>query len=223
MLLENIESDAKQQPAYQSDVKIYHGSNADEPKFVQFRYREKPRDTFVVVHSIINDLTEDKFDIPVRNLLFTLMDDDTTYGTASMRVVPKGEYKVFANPNVNDLTIHFMDMFNRYMKTVISNITNDEKVVNDVVTRIRRSLKKLDYNFMEESFTPVVEQILSFVELNEGDNVNMVLTETIKAINAIAKEYVDGIESYTSLDNITHIPQNIEIMLYAPNGFFLID
>ncbi len=113
MLCESVEiDDIKNQPYFDRfpEVLLYRGirKNYDDIVELPFQFRTKPLDTASFIHDAINDVSQKIFNLPIRNLIFsyTVIEGTEGYGHPAI-IVPKGDdFKLFYNPEVEDLTAY---------------------------------------------------------------------------------------------------------------------
>lgn len=113
MLSESIDyKEIKSQPYFDKfkKLRLYHGmkSELDEPTLIPFRYRNKSVDTPVEFHEAINEVSTEKFGVPIRNLkfLYGSARNVDAYGSPHI-IIPKGDFQLFTNPDTYDMTVEY--------------------------------------------------------------------------------------------------------------------
>lgn len=220
MLNESI--DIQSHPSYQKDLHLYHSSDKKhEDGIVQFRFREKPRDTLKVIHEIVNEVSNERFTLPIRNLFFTYKDASKTesYGDNTYRIYPLGDnYKLFYHPSISDFTDHATDFLykrdfiyeyanpifdNDYLEILLSVVyyrsIRIAKDVDDVKRIMTERFKREDYY---DKLKPYIDEIYNLY---------------INEIYNFAKNYINEIIVTDNTDDISYQ----EIMVYSPDGFYV--
>lgn len=115
MLCESVSLDTVMNEPYFkhfSDVLLYRGvrSSYDEITEMPFKLRTKPLDSAKFIHDAINDESESRFGLPIRNLMFSYTEEEQAQGYGKVVViVPKGDnFKLFYNYEIEDLTAQYM-------------------------------------------------------------------------------------------------------------------
>lgn len=113
MLVESTDTnEVANQPFFEKfpEVRLYRGIRKpfEEITKLSFKFRTKPLDSVIEAHDAINKESEEVFGIPVRNLMFSYTEEESaeSYGEVCI-IVPIGEsFKLFYNPDVEDLTAY---------------------------------------------------------------------------------------------------------------------
>lgn len=92
---------------------LFHGSDSIELKgnaivMLNSKERTSSQDTFPFVHQYLNKISEEKFGVKIRNLLFAYNSSVSTfqYGD-TLCVFPIGDYQLFYSTSVVDFTISY--------------------------------------------------------------------------------------------------------------------
>jgi len=212
------EIDVYSQPSYDDRIKLYHNTrDYKESRLLKFKFRDKPRDTDIVVHNIVNDLTMKKFGLPLRNLFFVYV--STFDKTArQMRAIPLGDnVRYFFNPEVDDMTFWFNDeiMENKLLEYVQGLVMGDS-IATDEHTIIKIVDGALTAsNNLKSMIDDLANRLYGYVE-NPTDFTRKVL----KFIISKLKDYVNNIKEVDSVSKLP-IPTNAEVMIYAPDDIYL--
>lgn len=251
MLNEDISYDEiKSQPYFNQfkNLRLYHGSRnkINEPTLIPFRFREKSVDTPTELHDTINSISEEKLGVPVRNLKFVYTREIQVlpYGKPHI-LVPKGEFKLYAVTGLYDLTTTYdLDMadsnfFNNIFEVVCDKlkhelesfsfqVSNDEvmKILDNLISAYMDAISQFHQSNIKESFYEyILFHIGSLIDKsNLGELEETVKTIIHKIVNQhyinFAHEYIDSVgEIKTDSD---YEGDNAELMLYAPNGMYVI-
>lgn len=223
------------------DMVLYHGTvKISEPTEMEFRFRSKPMSTIKELHEKINELSEDKFGIPVRNLLFTYPNDSDsvmTYGNSNV-IVPIGKnYRIFYHPSLHDMTedLNVGD----YSDIPIKNITDELMELDDGSMgeyyrhyvewlQEHEELTSGDYSGIIGAFYNLEDNaeqdndfvhvhLKNFIKNNKKDILDIIMKAVKESIDSIAHQYVSGLEELGEDENV----DGVEMMVYAPNGFYI--
>ena len=264
MLTESIEiDDVLSQPYFKNNPKffLYRGSSYfDEITKLEFRFRKRSVDTLDFIHNQTNDLSIEKFGLPIRNLLFCYpnIDNASSYGPVHLIVPIGNNYKMYANHMINDFT-EDLSMGNRFYHkaatSVVAKIINMEflwELSNENVT-LTDTLEKIlgganfgrDNNVVEKlesilnnSIDDVIDYKVFRNEITQeqADECFIILKDNhiISSIIDKFKElydnfldntlnnYINGVTELSVTDDIDDSSNSPEIMLYAPDGFYII-
>lgn len=209
------EIDIYSQPSYSEKVKLYHNTkDHEESRLLKFKFRDKPTDTPLSVHTVVNKLSQKKFGLPIRSLFFTYAEYMVR---RQMRAIPLGNnVRYFYHPDVDDMTgliIHEMleDKMGDYFEALAADYNYDSPKIQGIFfyeIQTQPSFK-LAYENLTQRFQEYVDDFEPFTK--------NALTYLLKLL----KEYVDGV---IEVDDINKIPPNTdaEIMVYAPDDVYLI-
>lgn len=233
------------------DIRLYHGTKSPvkEPSLVPFRYRKAPKDTPQVIHDTINEKSVDKFGIPVRNLFFTYQKPHNIinyYGEQCI-AIPKGKFRLFCNPLVNDMTTHYdLDMYSSNFYTAIfeevisrlvefnRSLNYDESMVDaDMVfwldkleSNYRKAIAGYNGGFVDQMESYILEVLQDHIkdETLSKTFTNQVLKVTKEVFSMhIHKMSDDYMKTLIELDTASDIyDRTAEMMLYAPEGMYMI-
>ena len=214
---------------YHSTPKKYHDIHK-----MEFRFRSKPQTTVHKFHDLVNEYSIEKFDIPIRNLLFCYDEACGMYGFP-YRIVPIGSCRMFYAPGINDMTIHYNiddldnvdfnidDFMGHFEKLIPSKYS--EKFVKELFSSgssevhpsdIEYTLEVLDDEYEGDEY----EKFRIAVNDSTDKIIEMIQHQYDIEMKRMAKEYVRNCQEITTY-NYDDI-DNEEIMLYAPNGFYVI-
>lgn len=212
------EIDLYSQPSYSGHTKLYHiTENYKENRLLKFKFREKPTDTPIMVHSIVNKLSMKTFNVPIRSLFFTYT---RPLNNTAMRVIPLGgNVQYFYHPDIEDFTAWiYSDIKPDIMNTIEDfidqynvNVSHSELV--DVWDEMFSSDKELSANY---KYTIDKYSILLDKELGKklAENLFLKLVEHLK-------RYVEEIRNTDDIDDVPHNTE-AEVMIYAPDNIYLI-
>lgn len=208
------ELDLYSQPNYSDNVKLYHVSDDPNERLLKFKFRDKPTDTPLFFHHLINLLSKKKFDIPIRSLFFTYTD---ALGSKSLRVIPLGnKVKFFYHPTVGDLTALIVQDMIPQLEELVTDIV-DQYDFNLDAEKISDSI----YEFFETntSLTKIKEQITDqFREVS--DDPNKFSDRILRFIVDYFKVYVADVVEVNYVEDIPPDTES-EIMIYAPDDIYL--
>ncbi len=213
------EIDVYSQPSYDDKIKLYHNTrDYKESRLLKFKFRDKPRDTDIVVHNIVNDLTMKKFGLPLRNLFFVYV--STFDKTArQMRAIPLGNnVRYFFNPEVDDMTFWFNDtVMGTQLLEFISAMVQDDSIATDehaIVNQITSSIT--NSVTLKDMIEDMANRLHGYV--SEPTEFTRIV---LKFIISKLKDYVNNIKEVDSVRKLP-IPTNAEVMIYAPDDIYLI-
>lgn len=213
------EIDVYSQPSYSDDIKLYHYTrDKKESRLLKFKFREKPRDTDVVVHNIVNSLSEKKFGIPVRNLFFAYA-SWVAKGAGQMRAVPLGDnVRYFFNPDIADMTEWFEEqILDNKLEVVVKDLVGNDAVAvdeNAIIKSIRDAFRS--NNTIKQLIEDMANRLHGYVE-KPVEFTKIVLKFIIEKL----KDYVNNIQEVDSVNKLP-LPTNAEVMIYAPDDIYLI-
>lgn len=250
MLVENVSrDDILSQPYFKKfkDLKLCRGIEADlETQYMPFKFREKPLDTDISIHHRINDVSVEKFNIPIRNLLFAVPSRTvaSSYGNVYI-IVPNGEFTLYSNPKVSDMTEHYglrrattkyaqeakedamhkllyidngdiRNMATRILDTVFgTNILNGD-LKEFIAEKTKLYLEKV--YFKEQEW----DEKFSIEALSVMDGLAQIMIDVVeKRVTDVVDGYLDGVIEIKSPSDIKG-GVTPEIMVYCPEGFYLI-
>lgn len=234
----NVLNDVQRQPFNElyPDLTLYHGShklNSDNIVKIPFKYRKEPQTTIKEFHDALNEVSEERFNIPIRNLLFCHPYSDDTFGKP-YQIVPIGNCRMFYHPNINDLTVD-LGYANYYVfdydnNQFIKELTNQfpVKYMDELANEIfdGESVFHFDVSELQFIVNDIVSkyddsiQLKATVQDNQDTILRMVEDSRYTIMLQHASKYIDGVEEVDS-DNYQHIDDE-EVMVYAPNGFYAI-
>lgn len=198
LLTESVSYDEiRSQPFFDKfdKFRLYHGMrhSLDTPTLIPFRFRNKPVDTPEIIHNIINIITEERYGLPIRNLKFLYPSAIQTraYGTPYM-IVPKGEFMLYTNPYVYDMTIEY----------------ELDYIGGDLFTNIFKSV----YGRITESVQQYILEELDDEDEDEDDLSN--IHEVMDNLEKISLNYHDGILKYSSNDISASFKNYIKANVY---------
>lgn len=225
---------------YFPNMRLYHGTpnKFSEITFLPFKLRTSPTNTDKRVHDIVNELTLDEFGLPLRSLLFCYRYDETMYGHSYM-IVPKGEFRLFHNPNIHDMTIDLgVDVFvdhdapdtipdklypyigeNEYTEFFVDKIMENVDIMDVDIHVVIEAMNDMVDEFDDDGED--FEKVFHFINSHKEDILMKIGESVNEMLRDIAHEYVSGIEEITSEESGFEDDRS-EVMLYAPNGFYVI-
>lgn len=241
-MLEDIsQQDILSQPYFDRfpNIRFYHGTRnaTDEIQEVPFKLRTKPKDTNRFLHDAINELSTDQFGIPIRNLLFAYIDKrlGSIYGNVFV-IIPKGDFKVYFHPDINDMTIdldmnHKKSVLNDIIELALTDLENDELVNYLTKDEIDRWFHHVEH-FIERKtvhhINAVIDDLLSTAEIpkDQYDTFDSYLKQKVEQYQPIvymklAEQYISDVKEITH-ENELNYNEEPELMIYAPNGFYAI-
>lgn len=243
-LAESVEvSELTNQPYFDKfpSIRLYRGMScsSDDIQFISFKFRDKPRNTNIRLHDAINKESVDKFGIPIRNLMFaySIPKPTVTYGSTHI-IVPKGKFTLYVNPNVFDMT-------NDFARSILSNFESiKDDVFNELLNKdygakyntdydfksLFNELRKEDFNELQSPVTYIIDQVeeasIPFNNSDVADYLELDIRKTVSkhsmdmVVNN-ADKYVNSVIEVDSENDIDW-SKNPEIMVYAPNGFYVV-
>lgn len=168
-----------------NELRLFRGirnTSFDDITLVPFRFREKPLDTNRILHDKINELSENQFDVPIRNLIFSYTDAENAsiYGVVYMIVPAGNDYKLFNEPDINDMTAqlgageNFMDQIlemtidNFHTVGIIEDIQNGH--VRKIVENIMENLGFHTTDIKEEFYKFFTDNMKKFIDVHAKEN-----------------------------------------------------
>lgn len=245
MLSEGVnQKDILDQPyiSNHDDMVLYHGtSQISKPTKLEFRFRTKPMSTIDELHHDINDLSTEKFGIPVRNLLFTYPNDSDQvmmYGHSNV-IVPIGtKYRIFYHPRIHDMTEDLV--VGQHSDIPIKNITDELMQLDDGSMgeyykhyvdwlQEHEELTSGDYSAIIGAFYNLEDNadddnelvhvhLKNFIKKHKSDILEVIMNAMQESIESISQQYVNELEELGKDENI----DGVELMVYAPDGFYII-
>jgi len=211
------EIDIYSQPSYDSSTKLYHiTNNYNEDRMLKFKLREKPTDTPLLIHEVVNKLSIKKFKLPIRSLFFAYA---KKMSNNAMRVIPLGDkVQYFYHPDIEDFTAWF------YFDAM-------PMVDEAILDYVERYSLDVDISLLETLLTDSIAAGHGLKETHDilitkysellGSEHGTTLTKNILAkMVGILTDYINDIV-YTT--DISDIPENTdsEVMIYTPNDLYL--
>lgn len=239
--------DIKSQPYFSKfpDLRLLRGvrKDIDDIIHIPFRYRDKPLDTDVHLHNAVNEESITEFGLPIRNLIFATehKENAAKYGSVYV-IVPKGDkFRLFYHPNIEDMTGAYdaadADFMSRIMESAIEymmelDIPNDvldgmfSDYEDDILNAVRR-IKIHTRNYGQEIEKSLYTNLKDDIDSDSAREISSMIADRIMedvndGIERVAREYVEGIEEATRDDEYTPSIDYPEIMLYAPDGVYLV-
>lgn len=251
MLNEDISYDEiKSQPYFNQfkNLRLYHGSRnkVNYPTLIPYRFREKPVDTPTELHNIINSISEEKLGIPVRNLKFVYNRAMQTlpYGDPHI-IVPKGDFTLYAVKGLYDLTTEYdLDSFDgifynniflgiiETLKKKLQDFSDDIDIStsNIILDGVYKKYSQNIHAFSDPDIKNIYHEYIMFylkgavkksiidsIEKSVFDVIHQTVSDEYKEF---AMDYIASIEKIGSDSEL--IGENTELMLYAPNGMYVI-
>ncbi|ASV44414.1 hypothetical protein PBI_SCTP2_399 [Salicola phage SCTP-2] len=87
------------------DFALFRGidGEVDTNTIHNFKFRSKPTDSSILIHDIVNELSEEQLGLEIRNLMFGTTDATVADGYGTVRnVFPIGNYELYYHPDVGD-------------------------------------------------------------------------------------------------------------------------
>lgn len=217
------------------DFTLYHGTTKkfNHGTKINFRFRDRSKDTGLIVNTIVNYRLTQEYGMPIRNLLYTTQDLKTAkdYGKAYI-VVPVGEnYRLFYGEGVEDFTGHFgvsgLD-FLEYVADMLAEMHDQEEseITSDKIKELFGSnyttLNKLSVSNSVSELQHIASNAIA-TEPNDTDMLREVLSEFVDLlISTIDSQIIENydINEINDKDDIPSL--RTEIMAYFPDGFYLL-
>lgn len=220
-LIETIMDDASKQSFNNYGSTLYHGSHTiTSPTLVGFRLREKPRDTFILIHNKINEYAIKRFGTPVRNLMFATKDIKQAkhYSHDVCSVIPNtDDYRLFYHVYMDDMTIKTNELLKGiYNKPNFENIFKQSLEHKDTVELLKAINHIPKYVESFDDLDGYVTNILKPYGLES--HTKRICSDVRNEILKFSIKYVDDLIETKNPDDIDHQ----EVMVYAPNGTYLI-
>lgn len=212
------EIDIYSQPSYDSTTKLYHiTSNYNEDRLLKFKIRDKPTDTPLLIHEVVNKLSVKKFKLPIRSLFFTYT---KKMSNNAMRVIPLGNnVQYFYHPDIEDFTSWF------YFDAM-------PMVDEAILDYVERYDLEADISQLETALTDAIAGdhglkathdmlITNYSELLGAEHGTNLTKNVLAKMVGILTDYINDVV-YTT--DISDIPENTdsEVMVYAPNDLYLL-
>lgn len=241
LLNENISMDEINSQKFMEDfegLSLYHATTKsfNEIHELNFRFRKKPQTTITELHDAINKISLERFGLPIRNLLFCHPEVSTMFGIP-YQIVPIGEFRMFYCPGVNDMTVDFG--YENYYVFTYDNTEYVEKMMDMLPSAYTKELAEkifdgemvfvLDKSYLEDYVSDLRDDYGSEKDFDAFadmvySNIEEIFQLQYYAINDIMHIYADGyVSNVEGIDTSNYGDiTNEEIMVYAPNGFFVI-
>lgn len=245
LLVESIDMDTvMSQPYFEhfKKLRVYHSTpnKFTEVTKVDFRFRTKPTDTIREFHDMVNNISTEKFGLPIRNLLFTYPHISNSYGYPYL-IVPIGEnFKLYHHPGIDDMTEDLSDENMDIIVELDFQRLNDKFRIKDTrydeihaIFFEKLSENYDDYRIINDHMIPEIltdmaddeyfdEEIMSsyknYMEGKKDEIVKFTNQLISEGFFEIAKDYVNGVEL---IDDDSDVGGD-EIMVYAPDGFYVV-
>lgn len=198
-------------------VPLYVGSASAVEGTLSFRFRDKSRNSIVFVHNIVNEMTNDKFGLPLRSLFFCTPDPDhaATYGKL-FEVTPIGDWRAFASQEVMDMTLDIGAMnYHIEMSIVKQFFGDDQDIVKGAIQPVMRKLTN------EEDLNRFIEKLKRAIPQDISSDIDATLQRFKDELINKLNDYVDSIEELTEENAEDLLSDGAEVMLYSPNGINL--
>lgn len=219
------------------ELKLYHGShklNTDKILKVPFKFRKRSQTTIADFHEAMNEESQEYFDLPIRNLLFCHPYEDDSFGR-TYQIVPIGQCRMFFHPNINDLTVdmgyanyHVFDydseqFIEELVKALPSSPHMEElgKMIFDGEVIFHFDPLYLD-GFVEEIVNSHddTQQFKATIQ-DHSDTIHRIVEDSAyQVMLQHAGRYIDGVVEVD--ESNYHLIDDEEIMVYAPNGFYVV-
>lgn len=219
-------------------LELYHATpkKFDEIQKFNFRFREKPQTSVVEIHDAINRISQEKFGLPIRNLLFCFPQPSTMYGYP-YKIVPIGNFRMFYHPGIHDMTVDLG--FDEHSTFTYDNGEYIKKLSTMIPSPYTEELgqkifdEEMLFDFDEEHLREMIDELGD--EYEDGENFNdfsktiydnkeklfkLQQSAIVDVMEHYASEYVSGLVEISPY-NYDEI-DNEEIMVYAPNGFYVV-
>lgn len=211
------EIDLYSQPSYSDSVKLYHiTENYKDDRILNFKFREKPTDTPLLIHDITNKLSMKRFKLPIRNLFFTYA---KPLNMTAMRVIPLGDsVQYFYHPDVEDFTAWLYDNVYNLINIEIEDFHSQYSFEESILTLEHIWQDALDSGKgLVETRDTLIKQYTKVMD----DELAIKLTKRILVLLVSRlTNYIEDIRYTTVIDDIPNDTES-EIMLYAPDDIYL--
>lgn len=198
-------------------VPLYVGAMTASEGVINFKFRDKPRNTIPFIHDMVDQLTQAKFGLPLRSLFFCTPDPDhaATYGNL-FEVYPQGNWRAFVSPEIADMTLDVGLMHYHIEARILREFEGEDKTHVERVIKAKIDSRHLSQIKSLDEFTDVVAKIIP------DDVVKDVPLEEFKtSLVGDLHEYVDSIEELTNTNAYDLLTEGAEVMLYSPDGINL--
>lgn len=206
------------QPSYSNTVKLYHVTDDyHSDRLLKFKLRDKPTDTPLMIHDMVNKLSMKRFNIPIRRLFFTYT---RPLNSRAMRAIPLSDsVQYFYHPDIEDFTSWIYSDF----KSEINNEIEDFIYQYDINTSMLE-MTSLWENVIEknDSIRLSYDTCINLYKIQIGDdNAEKITSLIFTTMLSMFKEYIENIRHTTDIDDIPYNTES-EIMIYAPDNIYLI-
>lgn len=201
---------------------LVHGSYKLEPrKIVNMNRREKPVDTSMIIHNLVNQESEKKFGVKIRNLLFASQDPEVAerYGTSHTLIPLEDDYAFYYSDIVDDMYASSNGIF-----SFTNHIKKRGKIVLDVM-KSERGMKLQDEIYkaitgsdsMSQSIVYFLYDVIYSVLFYGGT-----VDDTLKDFNSLEEMY--NPENWTrTIKSMMHSLKNCFIKLFEKENVYDID
>lgn len=214
---------------------LYHGSTKrlDSGTKLNFRFRDKSKDTALIINAVVNDHLVQEYGLPIRNLLYTTQDASVASGYGELCIViPAGNYNLYYSDGVGDFTDHFGVSGNDFLEMVLEQTINDFYNNEDIKIDGNELSQLIDDNYQTINKISTARSMEELTSLT--DNAVAVDPDDTKKLRHFLEIFTEDllynietqiIENYeiTEINNGDDVPDtSTEIMAYFPDGFYVI-
>ncbi|ASV44232.1 hypothetical protein PBI_SCTP2_217 [Salicola phage SCTP-2] len=131
---------------------LHHGTDVtlSNMDIIDITERSQPKDTDVVIHDIVNELSKQHFGIKIRNKLFITPNNSiaSSYGINTYKIIPLGDYNIYQSNNIRDLyadlsiIINYDELESLIFEKIYDALTKHQ-YVNDISKLINKDFNKI--------------------------------------------------------------------------------
>ena len=153
---------------------VHGGYKIESRKIIQIKERSEPTDSTKVVHNLVNELSQEKFGVNVRNLFFATQSPEKSenYGKTITVVPLDADYKLYYNDVVEDMysesggLFSFINYTKKRGKVILD--TMKTKEARQLESKIYRILKGTDNDSLSKSITYYLYDIVYSARFYNG-------------------------------------------------------
>lgn len=242
-------SKIEQTPFYKKfGTPLYHASRDDINGVMKIKKRSRPRDTSIIFHNEVNALSKQKHGIEVRNILFVAKTPVNAYSYAPSGTVYyvspiTDNYQLWYSTNTEDMTNDIrvtssamaMSLKSKLRFETIEAIKDDEDFDNQSDTIVIKRVENLVIDYFKEAVRKDTYRISDcYKEVYQKLEENKMVKERFKTpmlktilkekthYENLAYEYVLTLTQVTSESDMKNIGDSAELMLYDPEGVYVV-
>lgn len=208
---------------------LYHGTELRRGEY-SFKFRDRPKDTFLPIHNTLSAKSKQKFGINIRSLMFSSFDRSMAelFGTARILVPLGNDYRLFYSKGVTDMTTDIGAGLTKMRITINRMIDlriTDDKPTKSLTQAMRQEIDKchqafngdLD-DFFEHLITVAIHILDDLGHEYQKERLMVELNRFKDNLHDKIDYYLSNVHEIKSASDLNSVDSE-EIMVYAPSGF----